>query len=174
MLASRSGRNHHLSQHMLGSTRNQCLTCIRSWCGSCTFPRLFSQSSARLRSGRSNMAVKACHMVAMAIILATYRCCWAYKVEKFSLLMPNVKPYRVSTNHIVNVMLDIVCIRLTGCSSGYFRPGVPKLCRRETTVIDHFMRGMVVFSHFVKEKSNLLDTFLYLTLFYHSRLSNCP
>ena len=77
-------------------------------------------------------------MVAMAIILATYRGCWAYKVEKFSLLMPNVKPYRVSTNHItsiITVMCDIVCIRLTGCSSGYFRPGVPILCRREATVI---------------------------------------
>jgi len=62
-------------------------------------------------------------MVAMAIILVTYRCCWAYKVEKFSLLMPNVTPYRVSTNHITSiviVMWDIVCIRLTGCSSGYF------------------------------------------------------
>jgi hypothetical protein len=122
------------------STRNQCLTCIRSWCGSCTFTRLFRQSSARLRSGRSNMAVKACHMVAVALILATYCCCWAYKVEKFSLLMPNVKPYRVSTNHInstVSVMWHIVCIRLTGCCSLYFRPGVPKLCRRETTAIGH-------------------------------------
>jgi hypothetical protein len=123
VLASRIGRNHNLSQHIMGSTRSQCLTCIRSWCSSCTFPRLFSQSSARLHSGRSNMAVKAFHMVATAIILATYRCCWAYKVEKFSLLMPNVTPYRVSTNHItgiVTVMWDIVCIRLTGCSSGYF------------------------------------------------------
>lgn len=140
MLTSRTGRNRYLSRHMMGSTRNQCLTCIRSWCSSCTFPRLFSQSSARLRSGRSNMAVKACHMVAMAIILATYRCCWAYKVEKFSLLMPNVTPYRVSTNHITSIvtaMWHIVCILPTGCSSVYFRPGVPKLCRREATMIDH-------------------------------------
>jgi hypothetical protein len=79
-------------------------------------------------------------MVAMAIILATYRCCWAYKVEKFSLLMPNVKPYRVSTNlitSIVTVIWGIVYIRLTGCSSGYCRPGVPKLCGREATVIGH-------------------------------------
>jgi hypothetical protein len=111
------------------------------------------------------MAVKAYHMVAVALILATYHSCWAYKVEKFSLLMPNVKPYRVSTNHvtiIVTVMWHIVCIRLTGCCSGYFRPGVPKLCHRETTVIGHWMRGMVMFSDFVK-KSNLLDAFLYLS-----------
>jgi len=113
VLASRTGRNHIPSQHVMGSTRNQCLTCIRSWCSSRTFPCLFSQSSARLRSGRSNMAVKACHMVVMALILATYRCCWAYKVEKFSFLMPNVKPYRVSTNHItsiVTVMWDVAVL----------------------------------------------------------------
>ena len=128
MLASRIGRNHIPSHNMMGSTRNQCLTCIRSWCSSRTFSCLFSQSSARPRSARTNMAVKACHMVAMALILASYRCCWAYKVEKFSLLMPNVKPYRVSTNHItsiVTVMWDVGCFGLTGCSSGYFRPGVP-------------------------------------------------
>jgi hypothetical protein len=125
---------------LICSTRIHCLTCIRSWCSCCTFPRLFSQSSARHRSGRSNMAVKACHMVAMALIFATYPCCWAYKVEKFSLLMPNVKPYKVSTNHIISIVTviwDIVCIRLTGCSSGYSRPGVPKLCRCKKTVNDH-------------------------------------
>jgi len=128
VLASRIGRNHIPSQHMVGSTRNQCLTCIRSWCSSRTFPCFFSQSSARLRSGRSNMAVKACHMVAVVLIFATCRCCWTYKVEKFSLLMPNVKPYRVSTNHTINivtVMWVVAYISLTGCSSGYFRPGVP-------------------------------------------------
>ncbi|PNF35453.1 Peptidylglycine alpha-hydroxylating monooxygenase [Cryptotermes secundus] len=40
------------------------------------------------------MAVRSYHMVAVALIIVTHYCCLAYKVEKFSFLMPNVKPYR--------------------------------------------------------------------------------